>query len=101
MNKPQTKDEAEKLGIELASHFCQGINSFTHYDAFLEGFISEVMREHRTLQQGVMRGIYRLILAWADMGEKNWYDLRNEATIQFCQKIKALAEKENIHFPFI
>jgi len=101
MDRPQTKDEAKEAGIELGKSFCQGVNSFTHYNAFLDGFAESITREHRTLQQGVMRGIYQLILAWAELGEKGWFDGRNEATVHFCQNIKALAEKDNVHFPFI
>ena len=101
MSRLQTKDESKEAGIELGKQFCQGVNSFTHYDAFLDGFTESIIREHRTLQQGVMRGVYQLILAWAELGEKGWYDARNEATVHFCQNIKALAEKDNVHFPFI
>ena len=101
MDRPQTKDEVKEAGFQLAQDFCKHINSFTNYDEFIEGFVQGMMQEHRTLQQGAMRGIYQLILAWADMGEKGWYDGRNEATVHFCQNIKALAEKDNVHFPFI
>ena len=46
--------------------------------------------------------IYELIKAWAEMGEKQGYhDARNEATVHFCQNIVKLAEKDNVHFPFI
>jgi len=94
-------DDAECDGIKVAKAFSDGVNSMAYRDIFMNGFVKEITQDHRTLQQGVMRGIYQLILAWAESGEKGWYDGRNEATVHFCQNIKALAEKDNVHFPFI
>ena len=90
-------------GIRVAKDFCNGVNSMTYQKEFVTGFVEEITtREHRTLQQGVMRSLYELIKAWAEMGKKQgYYDARNEATVHFCQNIKALAEKDNVHFPFI
>jgi len=89
-------------GMRVAKDICKGVNSMTYQKEFISGFVEEITtKEHRTLQQGVMRGIYELIKAWAEMQEKGYYDARNEATVNFCANIKTLAEKDNVHFPFI
>ena len=92
---------AAQEGAKLAQEFCRKVNSMSTSEEFTSAFANAVLNEHRTLQQGVMRGIYKLIEGWAKAGELKHYDARNEATVHFCQSIKTLAEKDNVAFPFI
>ena len=103
MMTPKTPAQllATQEGAKLAKEFCRKINCMSTAEEFTSAFINAIMHEHRTLQQGVMRSIYNLILEWAKAEELGYYDGRNEATVKFCQSIKALAEKDNVAFPFI
>ena len=93
--------EYKEAGAKLAKEFCSRVNSITYGNEFISAFVVGMLNEHRTLQQSAMRGIYKLIEGWAKAGELKHYDARNEATVHFCQNIKTLAEKDNVHFPFI
>lgn len=60
----------------------------------------EFARDHRTLQQGVVRSIIRPILErLAEDHAKGWYDLRNESAGRWATK--ALAAVEDEYLPLI
>ena len=84
-------DERAK-GAELAKDLANAINSFDNGN-LAEGFIEELTcRTHRTLQQNAMGLVLQLISKWAEHGDEGVYDLRNEATVQLCQKIKEVTD---------
>ena len=64
-------------------------------------FAENVMRQHRTLQQGIMRLFITVCGHWAKDYEKGpgWYDLRNEDTIKAAVKI--VEATKDCYFPYI
>jgi len=99
MNEYQQK--ANDAGKEAGDILIKALNSMTYDDEAIKGFVDSLTHTHRTLQQASMRAIMALIMAWAEMDEKGCCDLRNEATVKFCSKIKALALEDNTYLPFI
>jgi len=49
-------------------------------------FVQEILRSHRTLQQGVGRLVGMLITETAKMDD-GCYDLRNEAWVKLCKRL--------------
>jgi len=88
------KAEKRQQGVDLAKAMTQSVNSMSFEKEFMAGFIGEMTTSHPTLQQGVMRLIYQLMIALS----KGHFDDRNEATVKFCQEVKKI---ENVYFPFI
>lgn len=84
-------------GKKMAMDFSDFVNSFS---TDKEGFVEEINRTHRTLQQSMFRIIIDLIKMWSDMYENKRYDLRNEKTCELCNKIYKEFEKD-LYVPFI
>jgi len=97
--------KSHDAGKEVASLLTSALNSMTYEKEVIEGFVHGITTSHRTLQQSTMRGIYALIMDWAEKEERGMFDARNEATVKFCKAVKALVEEnttsKNINFPFI
>ena len=62
-----------------------------NYGCNTEEFVSNMLTQHRTLQQSVFRLMLNMIDAWS---REKLYDLRNEQTILMCRDIKELIEKK-------
>ena len=97
------KLEEHNKGIKIANDFANALNSMTFDKEVIEGFITGITTQHRTIQQSSMRAIYSLLMKWAEMGEQGIFDSRNESTVKFCQDVKEMAEKSGgiNYFPFI
>jgi hypothetical protein len=95
------KQEAHEKGEQVAKDLSNALNSMSYDKEVIRGFVDKLTSEHRTLQQSSMRAISSLIMRWAEMEEKGYYDLRNEATVKFCKRVKEVMEAENISLPFI
>lgn len=95
------EEKARKSGQEAAKLFTKALNSMSYEKEVIEEFVKEITTSHRSLQQSSMRGVFALLMQWADMGEAGQFDDRNKATVQFCQEIKKIALEENAYFPFI
>jgi len=54
------------------------------------------MCEHRTLQQLMFGTMIECIKKWAEMGDRGWFDLRNEDTVKICQKLVPFSEKRRV-----
>jgi hypothetical protein len=60
-------------------------------------FVDALTRQHRTLQQGIIRSLLLILGTYGEVSEEIGYDLRNEAATKACQKISA----EVAQLPFI
>lgn len=96
----QQKDAFNK-GSKIAEEMLDNLNSMIYSEDFIEGFVNEITKSHRTLQQSTMRAVSKLILTWAEMKETGNYDLRNEATVNSCSIMKRSMEENNVCLPFI
>ncbi len=78
------QENARKVIREL-SDFANGMGPEN-----VKAFVREFSKEHRTLQQRIVWMFVEVLKALAENGEKGpgWYDLRNEAAVQFAMKIK-------------
>jgi hypothetical protein len=66
---------------EVVQTLSDFVNSF---NCEYEDFAKEVMGEHRTLQQNIMRLFIATIQEWA---KQENFDLRNEDTVKLCKRI--------------
>ena len=80
MNRQAQIEADAKETINKLSNLVNGFNDQEVSEALSEC----VMREHRTLQQSMMRFFAHQIKVWS---ETEHYDLRNEGTIMLCKKI--------------
>jgi dGTP triphosphohydrolase len=94
MNAQETKDyierhqrevEQEEKGFEFADLFSQLVNSSSRKTR--DAAIGKMLRDHRTLQQGMMRFVMDYI---EGMAEKQHFDLRNEASVKLAKAIMEL-----------
>lgn len=65
-------------------------------------FALALMRQHRTLQQSMIRYFVRILLAYGD-SVGDWHDLRNQGAADFCKRLIALVETKQItpYFPMV
>jgi hypothetical protein len=75
-----------KTVVEALSNFVN------NYSCPNREFAKQVMNEHRTLQQGMMRLFIATIEEWA---KQEYYDLRNEDTIMLSRKIVETIQGES------
>lgn len=81
----------EERSREAAQRLGNAVND-TLFDN--DEFAKQITRhEHRTLQQSMFRAFAATIMEWATI---NAYDLRNEATVKYCEKIAA-ALKDDLY----
>ena len=95
------EEKANDKGKEIGDMLTKALNSMSYDKEVIKGFVDSITHSHRTLQQSSMRAVMALILAWAEMDENGHSDMRNEATLKFCSKVKKLALEDNTYLPFI
>ena len=78
---------ADKDAREAAKNLMRFINGNTTDKTAIASFTDEIMRDHRTLQQGLMRYIFALLKAWAKAKKDGWFDLRSEDTVNFAESV--------------
>lgn len=93
MDRQQQIEEDAKEAVEKLSRM---VNCFDD-SAVAKAFAENMLRQHPTLQQSMMRVIVETIKAWS---ETKWFDLRNEATVKLSQKIVEEVG-EDFFLPFI
>lgn len=82
----------------------QAIKDFEHEVLNIMGtgpeeFVEYILNDHRTLQQNMGRIVAELIKGWAEDAKAGRYDLRNEATVLWAQKV--MEEAPPFPMPFI
>lgn len=77
-------------GQDMARAVANWVNGAGKED--FEEFAQTLSQEHRTLQQMAWQVMKRCIARWATAGDDKRYDLRNEQTVQECQKIRDLLD---------
>lgn len=63
------------------------INNFS-YQKHVDNFFNAITHQHRTLQQSFWRMMFDIIRKYAELDKDGWYDLRNEASVKMCVKLK-------------
>ncbi len=56
----------------------------------VQGMLTALIREHRTLQQAGIRSFVGMLTEWAKLEEARMVDARNKAAWDFAQKVKEL-----------
>src|SRR3972149_3909961 len=82
---------------EAVKHLADWINDM---GADLDGFVEELHKEHRTLQQKATSLFLRWLYSLAELREGQ-YDLRNEAAVRAANKIKEALGYCGDRLPFI
>lgn len=75
------KEDAQQAARALAE-----FANWASTDEF-EEFVNTLTSEHRTLQQSVFRLMTECIRGWSDCYDEEWYDLRNEATVEASKEL--------------
>ena len=83
---------------ELADKLSRFVNSGTQED--VTALADAVLMDHRTLQQQTFGFFLVCIKKWAALGE-DWYDLRNDWTVQVCKQIVSKVEEVEYRPPLI
>ena len=86
-------------GFEIADTLAHLTNIMSDDDR-CRGFVEGLNRQHRTLQQNVMRYFLTWVYKLADLNE-DWYDLRNEYSVKCAKKIKEVLGEYGNNCPFI
>lgn len=92
-------EQARQDGKDLAREVFAKINVMSTEEEFAEGFLEQVSQEHRTLQQGFGRLLFKIIDHFADERDKGRFDARNQALVFACAELKPIIDK--IPMPFI
>lgn len=81
----------ERANSAMAS-LLEAANAMGSSRAIIDGMMDAWRREHRTLQQSVVRMFVAFLSEWAGMIEKEpmaWVDLRNEAAAAFATQLRS------------
>jgi len=84
--------KAQELAKELSSYF----NTFNTEERF-EKLSQCLLNEHRTLQQTTMKFFIHMMKTWS---ETEFYDGRNQATIELSKKI-VKEMKDDLYLPMV
>ena len=89
MDGVKTKVEA---AVEALSSYA---NSFS---PDRKGFADAIRKDHRTLQQEVMKTFVALIDGWAEDYDKGRFDARNEATVKLAKELREITKMTYIPY---
>jgi hypothetical protein len=82
------KMNSQRRGEFAHQVLSRGCNVIGAEKEFANGFVEQFSRDHRTLQQGQLRLIFKVIERCAEMADEGCYDDRNEAGMKACQKAR-------------
>ena len=91
--------QAQQDGRNLAREVFAKLNVMSYEDNFIEGFLDGLSREHRTLQQGFGRLMFKIIRHFADEYEDGRFDARNASLCAACHEMAKISDK--MPMPFI
>jgi len=83
-----------EAGRKLAREMMDSMNCCGDRE-FMEGFLDELRRTHRTLQQAYGKVVIESVLAFAEMNDGNWTDPRNEAICKLSAKLREVIRENN------
>lgn len=96
--KQRIQEEARKA-VEELSRF---VNVLGEDKERADAFVEYVRREHRTLQQGMMKLVVAMLEGWDKALDDHDYDLHNEATCRLAKKLlSATGDKYDRFLPCI
>ncbi len=94
-NERLMKERSERDSMRrIVDSLFNEINSFS-YEKHVKNFFDAITHQHRTLQQSFWRMMFEVIKRYAELDKDGWYDLRNEASIKMCVKLKEWFEKDD------
>jgi hypothetical protein len=88
------KTELFLEGRELAERLASALNRMSGEKEVIDGFLEGLSGTHRTLQQNFGNLLIASIRHLAEAKKRGWYDLRNEATVNLCEKLAEVVEAE-------
>ena len=84
-----------EAGRKLAREMMDFMNCCSGDREFMDGFLDELRRTHRTLQQAYGKVVIESVLAFAEMNDGNWTDARNEAICKLSAKLREVIRENN------
>jgi hypothetical protein len=96
VNEPVEKTTTEKLQKPLEDLFTE-LNHYGNEDEVVTAITNFVTGQHRTLQQNFFRTIDAVINNCANAP----HDLRNEASVTWCAKVKGMDGDTLYYFPIV
>ena len=95
------KNDQEKRDMKkIVDKLFHEINNFS-YQKNSDNFFEAMQKQHRTLQQSFWRLIFDVVKKYAELDKEGWYDLRNEASVKACVKLKVWLENNYPALPTI
>jgi len=86
---------------EDASDLARRISDFLNHGGDAATLVENLMSDHRTLQQKLVREVvWPLLKAHAEAHARGWYDLRNEGTVTLAARLVDAAG-EHVYLPFV
>ncbi len=98
VSKMSASETSFQEGQRIAGELMDALNAMGCDKDVIAGFIDQLGRTHRTLQQNYGRLLVASILCFAKMQDEGWYDLRNEALCQMCKKLEPIAKDTALPF---
>jgi hypothetical protein len=81
---------------------CEALASFINdYGADTEGFMVELNRTHRTMQQGLGRLAMLMLQRWREDYQRGSFDGRNEAVCKLANELLGSRSKQDLYLPLI
>jgi hypothetical protein len=87
------KNDMEE-GRKIARQMMDAMNCCSDREV-VDGFMDELRRTHRTLQQAYGKVVIESILTFAEMNDGNWTDARNEAICSLSAKLREVIRENN------
>ena len=92
--------QEDTLGKQIAIEISRYANS-RESDRGNNALVDTILRDHRTIQQGIGRIVIQLIEAWSNAYEDRRYDARNEAICKFANTCMKNTDVRDRALPFI
>jgi hypothetical protein len=100
--KEMSQEDQDKFeeGKEMFHQISRSLNIMGNDFYIGKGFMEALKHEHPTLSQAFFRKmVIPIIQHYNELYEKNWYDMRNEATCKICHEM--WKDLKDVAIPFI
>lgn len=88
----------KEQGSSIARQLSDALNKMGSEDEFIEGFVEELEKTHRTLQGRMGVLVLQCLLHWAEMHDNGWHDARNQSLCDLSAKLREVMRDENVSY---
>ena len=93
-----THIEAREKSDEIAEDIIDMVNGSE--EQLADALLAKLLNSHRTLQQGTVRAINKVLVKYAEWHDKHpdCHDLRNESAVEYARQVR---DKVQVYLPLI